>query len=496
MGRGHRRADLLVRVRDEHAARASGTPPRSSRSAAIAYRPGEQPALHVGDAGPGRDPALVDRERARRRGPRRRTPCPCGRCTGAWGPPGRSPASSPMTVSPEALVVGVHGHRERRGPRSRSAVQRPTSSTPALVYAAAVDVDEALEVVEEGGLGRARRRRGWPRAPRRARGRRRCWSCPKATGTTATVPHRRAAESPSTGSVRRAHGALAYPRRTVRLVEIRLLRGPNVYRLMPVVKVEVAVGRTRAWHGSRVACGRRARPPRADGPGPRLAGRRGRPRRVDAPAARRPRRARRARAQVHRASDTGRWVVTWPWAGAERARLIAEAAVDLAAAPCPRPPGPAHRHPGALGRGPLGGADQPRPRDAARLDPRRGAADARRLDHRHQRQVDGDPAHHPHPASGPGRRVGTTTSDGILVDERMIESGDWTGPGGAAVDPAPDRRGRRGARDRARRPRAAGHGLRVQRRVACSPTSRRTTSTSRGSTRSPSSPRSRRRSAG
>ena len=27
-----------------------------------------------------------------------------------------------------------------------------------------------------------------------------------------------------------------------------------------------------------------------------------------------------------------------------------------------------------------------------------------------------------------GRRVGTTTSDGVLVDERMIEPGDWTGP--------------------------------------------------------------------
>ena len=29
----------------------------------------------------------------------------------------------------------------------------------------------------------------------------------------------------------------------MRLVEIRLLEGPNVYRLVPVVKVEVAVGR-------------------------------------------------------------------------------------------------------------------------------------------------------------------------------------------------------------------------------------------------------------
>jgi cyanophycin synthetase len=31
-----------------------------------------------------------------------------------------------------------------------------------------------------------------------------------------------------------------------------------------------------------------------------------------------------------------------------------------------------------------------------------------------------------------GRHVGTTTSDGILLDERIVEEGDWTGPGGAA----------------------------------------------------------------
>jgi cyanophycin synthetase len=30
-----------------------------------------------------------------------------------------------------------------------------------------------------------------------------------------------------------------------------------------------------------------------------------------------------------------------------------------------------------------------------------------------------------------GKRVGTTTSDGVLVNERLVEPGDWTGPGGA-----------------------------------------------------------------
>jgi hypothetical protein len=37
----------------------------------------------------------------------------------------------------------------------------------------------------------------------------------------------------------------------VRLIEIRLLEGPNLYRLEPVVKVEVALGRRRSWYGRR-----------------------------------------------------------------------------------------------------------------------------------------------------------------------------------------------------------------------------------------------------
>jgi cyanophycin synthetase len=32
-----------------------------------------------------------------------------------------------------------------------------------------------------------------------------------------------------------------------------------------------------------------------------------------------------------------------------------------------------------------------------------------------------------------GHRVGTTTSDGVLVDERIVDAGDWTGPGGAQM---------------------------------------------------------------
>jgi cyanophycin synthetase len=216
----------------------------------------------------------------------------------------------------------------------------------------------------------------------------------------------------------------------VRLVEIRLLEGPNVYRLVPVVKVEVAVGRGRAWQGSRTASAGivqigRAVPAREwpDDVADLVAW------------------ARRLRAahgehggpvEVHRPSDAGRWVVTWPWAGAERAHLIAEAAYDLAA----RSVSPARR---------------------ARLT----GMQARRLDHWATR-ISAARATPPswirdeqrrmpvisitgtngkstvtrlitHILLRAGRHVGTTTSDGILVDERMVDPGDWTGPGGAQV---------------------------------------------------------------
>src|SRR5436190_3678231 len=54
-----------------------------------------------------------------------------------------------------------------------------------------------------------------------------------------------------TRNVTVAAGPERYPRATVRLIEIRLLEGPNVYRLEPVVKVELAIGRRRTWYGQR-----------------------------------------------------------------------------------------------------------------------------------------------------------------------------------------------------------------------------------------------------
>ncbi len=210
-----------------------------------------------------------------------------------------------------------------------------------------------------------------------------------------------------------------------------MFEGPSVYRLLPVVKVEVAVGRTRVWRGSRTeqdgSLVHLARPVAADEwPDPvtdlvawtrRL--------RIDHAEHAGP-------VAVHRASDAGRWVITWPWSGAERARLIAEAAVDLALRSVS--PGRHVRLTGmqtrVLGRWTerITAARATPPgwiRDEARHIPvvsitgTNGKSTVTRLI--------------THILLRSGRRVGTTTSDGILVDEQLVEAGDWTGPGGAAA---------------------------------------------------------------
>ncbi len=216
----------------------------------------------------------------------------------------------------------------------------------------------------------------------------------------------------------------------MRLIEIRPLEGPNVYRLSPVVKVEVAVGRRRTWYGqrdparhARVRLG--AAVPAADWPDG-----------VAAIAAW----VRRLRADhadgtaglaVHRTSEPGHWIVTWPMVAVERGRAIAEAAFALAE----REVSPARRatltgaqsrllvrHTSAIETASL--APPTWIRDADRRVPivsisgTNGKSTVTRLI--------------THILVLAGRHVGTTTSDGILVDERMVEAGDWTGPGGAA----------------------------------------------------------------
>jgi len=215
----------------------------------------------------------------------------------------------------------------------------------------------------------------------------------------------------------------------VRLVETRLLEGPNVYRLEPVVKVEVAIGRRRTWYGQRDP-GRHALvhlganvPPR-EWPDPvaavvawvrRL--------RVDHGEGR-------GGAAVHRSSDPGHWIVTFPWAGAERALTLTEAALALAERDV-SPARSAH----------LTGAQErlvtrwTERIAAARATPPEWIRDAERT--MPVVSVSGTNGKSTvtrlitHVMLLAGRRVGTTTSDGVLVDERMIDPGDWTGPGGA-----------------------------------------------------------------
>ncbi len=216
----------------------------------------------------------------------------------------------------------------------------------------------------------------------------------------------------------------------MRLIEIRLLEGPNVYRLEPVVKIEVAIGRRRTWYGQRnparhalVRLGQAV--PARDWPDD-----------IAALAAW----LKRLRADhggggaglaVHRSSDPGHWILTFPWSAAGRAKAIAEAALGLVE----RNVSPARtaRLTGGQARllarwgARIGEADTAGPnwiRDADRRIPivsisgTNGKSTTTRLIS--------------HILVAAGRHTGTTTSDGVLLDERMVDPGDWTGPGGAA----------------------------------------------------------------
>ncbi len=230
----------------------------------------------------------------------------------------------------------------------------------------------------------------------------------------------------------------------MRLVEVRLLDGPNVYRLEPTVKLEVSVGRRRTWYGSRlptqqsiVHLGRAAKP--ADAPpsvrdlGAWVArlhaltgaaawlvteGRAASPARAHIPV------------MLHRTSEPGHWIVAFPWRERERAEAIASAAfrlveLDIALTARPRDARGGSR---SLGRavaaiGDAGTTPPPWIRDADRRVPAvsisgtNGKSTTTRMI-----------THILHAA---GRHVGTTTSDGVLFDEVLVEAGDLTGPAGA-----------------------------------------------------------------
>jgi cyanophycin synthetase len=218
----------------------------------------------------------------------------------------------------------------------------------------------------------------------------------------------------------------------VRLIETRLLDGPNLYRLEPAFKVEVAIGRRRTWYGRReperhalVRLGavvpRSAQPPRI---------------RSLVEWVRRLRRAHPDGAEgsvsVHRSSDPGHWIVEWPWLLSDRAQAIADAALTLVEREVPAGPrdelGPRQRRlvdgleariAAAEGPGPSLIRDVDRRLPVVSITGTNGKTTTTRLIAHILREA--------------GRRVGATTSDGIVVGAGIVEPGDWTGPGGAGA---------------------------------------------------------------
>ncbi|HUQ44724.1 MAG TPA: Mur ligase family protein [Candidatus Limnocylindria bacterium] len=216
----------------------------------------------------------------------------------------------------------------------------------------------------------------------------------------------------------------------MRLLEIRLLDGPNLYRLSPAVKMEVAIGRRRTWYGQReperyALVRLTATVPRADQPA-RVAGltdwvrrlRREHPDGSEGPVT------------VHRSSDPGHWILAWPWLLGDRAKAIAEAAMTLTERDIR--PGPdesltprqrrgvarlSARIAEATGPGPTWLRDADRKLPIVSITGTNGKTTTTRLVAHILREA--------------GKRVGATTSDGIVVGTEMVEEGDWTGHGGA-----------------------------------------------------------------
>src|SRR5262245_30959061 len=221
-----------------------------------------------------------------------------------------------------------------------------------------------------------------------------------------------------------------YARAAMRQIEVRLLEGPNLFRLEPVVKVEVALGRRRTWYGRRdpephMLVRLAAVVPARELP-PRIAMladwiRRLRREHPDGSA---------GPVDVHRSSDPGHWIVTFPWALDDRAKAIADAALALVE----RDVAPGH------GAG-LGSSSR---RLVARFEARVGEADGtgpayirdadRRLPIVSISGTNGKTTTTRligHILREAGKRIGSTTSDGIVVNGVMVEKGDWTGFGGA-----------------------------------------------------------------
>jgi len=149
---------------------------------------------------------------------------------------------------------------------------------------------------------------------------------------------------------------------------------------------------------------------------------------VEPPRDGRPRR--RLPVRIHRTSEPGHWIVAYPWREAGRAEQIGQAAFRLAergADPARvRGRGAAARRSlsrslpaieAADRRAPLWIRDEERRVPVASLTGTNGKSTTTRM--------------LTHILKVAGRRVGTTTSDGVYIDEELLEEGDLTGPAGS-----------------------------------------------------------------
>jgi cyanophycin synthetase len=214
----------------------------------------------------------------------------------------------------------------------------------------------------------------------------------------------------------------------VRLVEVRVLDGPNLYLLEPAIRIEVVVGRRRSWYGSRMPAKHAlvrlgAAVPAKDAPSSV---------RAMADAVRRLHRAalhRPVRVSIHQTSEPGHWVVAYPWQERDQAELIANAAFRIADATGSTERGFAR----AVER--IRTADGPPPEwltDVALFKIRN--RDGKRVPMISISGTNGKSTTTrmiSHIARLTGLHVGTTTTDGVYVDEVLREEGDYTGPAGA-----------------------------------------------------------------
>ncbi len=214
----------------------------------------------------------------------------------------------------------------------------------------------------------------------------------------------------------------------MRLVEIRVLDGPNIYLLEPAIRIEVVVGRRRTWYGSRmpgaydlIRLGANVRP--SDAPSSVVA---------LANAVRRLHRAaldRHVPVTIHRTSEPGHWVVAYPWQARDQAETIARAALRIADAN-----GSTERlFARAVERVRDAGGPAPEWLTDAVLTKLRNR-DGKRVPMISISGTNGKSTTTrmvSHIARLSGQHVGTTTTDGVYVDEVLTEAGDFTGPQGA-----------------------------------------------------------------